>query len=231
MFHGGHRFRGSRTGYPEPAGGPPLEQPASAPQVRKTGATTYEIGSLRIDITKREVAVPAVLNGVHVLEFVANAKGGTKAYESALTLEVDAITLNTALLLIGLDPSRGRPPKTVFDPAIAEGDEVEMFVSWNRRTVPIEELLYDERTRAGIPRGRWVYTGSTFVDARGGRTQYLAELDGVLVGFMHSPSAIIERADALVGYGATVTNPKLGLEAGTAVTLTIRALPRPASRP
>ena len=202
------------------------ERPADRPSVRKVGDSTYEIGRLRVDTAKREVLVPASINGVQILEFVANAKDGSKAYESALTLDTDAITFNTALLLIGLDPSRGRPPKMVFDQGPAAGDPLDMFVSWGTRTVRIEELLYDQRTKKTLPAGKWVYTGSTFVDAGDGRQRYLAELDGVLIGFMHSPSAIIERVDTTVGYGAAVTNPELGLEAGAAVTLTIRALPR-----
>ena len=198
------------------------------PTVRRVSDTTYEVGRLHVDTARREVVAPATLNGVQILEFVANAKAGAKAYESALTVDVNAITFNTALLLIGLDPSRGRPPKAVFDQAQAAGDPVEMLVSWGERTVPLEELLYDQRTKKTVPPGTWVYTGSTFIKDGAGRQRYAAELDGVLIGLMHSPSAIIERVDAQAGYGATVTNPELGLAAGAAVTLTIRALPRPA---
>lgn len=210
---------------------PGYERPAGEPRVRRVGDATYEIGALRVDTARREVTVPATINGVRVLEFVANGKDGAKAYESALSLDADAIAFNTALLLIGLDPSRGRPPKTVFDPSPAAGDPIEMFVSWGSRRVPVEELLYDERTEKTVPLGTWVYTGSTFVDVGEGRRRYAAELDGVLIGFMHSPSSIIERADAILGYGATVTNPKLGLEAGAPVTLTIHALPRSVAEP
>ena len=150
---------------------PPLpERPADRPSVRKAGDSTYEIGPPRVDTAKREVVVPASINGVQILEFVANAKGGSKAHESALTLDTDAITFNTALLLIGLDPSRGRPPKAVFDQGPAAGDPIDMFVSWGTRTVRIEELLYDQRTKKTLPAGKWVYTGSTFVDAGNGRT-------------------------------------------------------------
>lgn len=211
-----------------PQSPPQSARPGEAPGIRKVGDTTYAIGLMRVDTAKREVTVPASVNGVKVLEFVANSKMGFKAYESALTLEADPITFNAALLLIGLDPSRGRPPKNVFDPAPAGGDPIEMFVSWGTRRVGIDELLYDARTEKPVPEGRWVYTGSTFMDAGDGKPHFAAELDGVLIGFMHSPSSIIERVDAVPGYGSTVTNTKLGLEAGAGVTLTIRALPRPA---
>ena len=45
------------------------------------------------------------MNDVEMLEFVANTINGAKAYESALTLQTDAISFNAALLLIGLDPA------------------------------------------------------------------------------------------------------------------------------
>jgi hypothetical protein len=200
-------------------------QPTETPVVRKTGDSTFEIGRLRVDTAGREATVPASLNEVQVLEFIANARGGSKAYESALTLDVDAITFNTALLLIGLDPARGRPPETVFDPTPVEGDPVDLSVAWGTRRVPIDDLLYDQRTKRTVPRGAWVYTGSTFIDAGAGK-QYAAELDGVLIGFMHSPSSIIERVEAILGYGEIIVNPRLGLRPNTPATLTIRALPR-----
>jgi hypothetical protein len=214
---------------PLPAANPRAAKPAP---VEKLGPTTYRIGQMHVDTAQREVAVPGTVNGVSVLEFVANTLGGMKAYETALTLNTNAISFNAALLLIGLDPSRGRPALLQFDPTPPEGDPVDITVDWQQvgkpRRARVEELLYDRRTKRTLPEGPWVYTGSRFVDlgVNGGR-QYLAELDGVLIGFMHGPQAIIDnpRNDAAQGYGAIVLNPALGLAPETPVTLTIRALP------
>jgi hypothetical protein len=218
----------------QPAFRAPPEDPrkATPAPVEKLGPTTYRVGKMTVDTARREVSVPGTVNGVSVLEFVANTLGGMKAYETALTLNTNAISFNAALLLIGLDPSRGRPALLQFDPTPPEGDPLDITVDWQQAGKPrrarVEELLYDRRTKRTLPEGPWVYTGSRFVDlgVNGGR-QYLAELDGVLIGFMHGPQAIIDnpRNDAAQGYGAIVLNPALGLAPETPVTLTIRALP------
>jgi hypothetical protein len=51
-------------------------------------------------------------------------------------------------------------------------------------------------------------------------------VEGVLIGFAHTPNSIIEsaRGIGLSKYGTIVLNPGLGLAAGTAVTVTVRAL-------
>jgi hypothetical protein len=205
----------------------PPGQPAPPPPVQKLGDNLYRIGMLRVDTAKREVSAPGIINDVMTLEFAANTRGGLKAYESAVTVQSDAITFNAALLLIGLDPSRGRPSKFQFDPGTPEGDPVSVELVFGNRRVPIEELLLDQRTGDTLRAGPWVYTGSTFFDnGQGQGKMFLAEVDGVLVGMMHGPAALIEnpRSDAVKGYGAFVINPKLGLAPGSAVTLVVTAL-------
>jgi hypothetical protein len=206
------------------------QRPAdAAPIVKKLDAQTYAIGQLRVDTVKREVSAPAVTNDARVLEFVANTKGGFKAYESLLTVDTDAVSFNAALLLIGLDPKHARVPEAHFDPLPPAGDTVDIFVEWTagteHRRMRVEQLLLDLRTRQGLPEGPWVYTGSTFIDGVEGR-RYLADLDGVLIGFVHSPAPIIEnpRAGAVNRYGSVVFNRDLGLTPGMGVTLVVRAL-------
>ncbi len=89
--------------------------------------------------------------------------------------------------------------------------------------MPAEELVYDEGTKKTLPPGRWIYTGSQFVPRS---TAFLADVDGVLIGFVHSPAPLIERAEPVPGpYGAIRMNPRLGLTPGTAVTVTVRPAP------
>jgi hypothetical protein len=201
------------------------------PAVERLGPTLYRLGAVQVDTAKREVRVAATLNDVTVLEFLANTKGGAKAYESALTLDTDAITFNAALLMIGLDPARGKPSKMQFDETPPEGDPVEITVEFRHpkgmRPMKIEELIYDQRTKATLPAGPWVYTGSTFIDTGFGR-RYLADLDGVVIGLMHGPQAIIDnpRSDAVKGFGSVVLNPNLGFSPNTPATLTVKALNR-----
>lgn len=209
----------------------PLPQ-AKAP-VEKLGPNLFRLGQIRVDTAKREVSVRGFVNeGVERLEFVANTLNGAKAYESALTLETDAVSFNAALLMIGLDPARSKPAKFQFDPAPPEGDPVDITIEFMRpdtgiKRVRIDEILYDQRTKSTVPAGPWVYSGSTIIDTGFGK-RYLAELDGVLIGLMHGPQAVIDnpRNDAVNGFGSIVFNPHLGIPPGTVATLTVKALNR-----
>jgi hypothetical protein len=206
------------------------DTPKPSPVV-KLSATTYRLGDVTIDTATKTLTVPGTVNEVPTLEFFANTANGGKAYESALSLRSNAVTFNAALLVLGLDPSRSKASEMQFDKKAPEGDPVELTISWNAdgktRIEPIEELLVDQRSNKTLPKGPWVYTGSRFYDT-GEHRLYLAEMDGVLIGFMHSPQAIIDnpRADALGAYGFYVINPRLGLKGGTPITLTVKAMPR-----
>jgi hypothetical protein len=195
--------------------------------VQKLREGVYRVGSIEVDTVKKEMTVSGRANdGVTTLEFVANTAGGQKAYESALTIDTDGVIFNTALLLLGVDPSRSRAPKQHFDPIAPKGDPLEIWVSWTTpmgpKRVRIEQLLYDERTKTTMPEGPWVYTGSTF---SGGH--YMADTDGVLIGFVHSPAPVIEnpRKGAVGAYGSIVVNRNIGLLGGMKVVITIKALP------
>jgi hypothetical protein len=206
---------------------PPIGQRPDMPPVETLGPGLFRIQHITVDVKAREVRVPGHLNKVDVLEFIANTLGGFKAYESAMTLETNAVAFNTALLLIGMDKSRSRVPTQHFDPIPPEGDPVELW--FERRSAPgkrrrVEDLLLDQRTKTTLPAGPWVYTGSTILsDGR-----YVAEVDGVLIGFVHSPAPIIEnpRSGAVGAFGSFVMNPALGLPPMTPITLIVRAIDR-----
>lgn len=218
----------AQTQKPDPA--VLLNPPKPPGTVERLSDGSFRVGTLRVDTSRREVTAPATINDVTILEWIANTRNGSKAYESLLTIDTDAVSFNAALLLIGLDPARSRVPTQHFDPEPPEGDPVELLIEARQpslQQMPIEELLFDQRSNATMTPGPWVYTGSAFVDGPAGRA-YLAELDGVLIGFVHSPAPVIEnpRPGAVNAYGAVVLNSKAGLPPGTAVALIIRALPR-----
>lgn len=207
----------------------PAPKPAkpAGPAVQKIREGVYRIGNIEVDTVKREASVEAHVNhDVTTLEFVANKIGGAKAYESALTVMTDATTFNAALLLLGLDPSHARVPTKHFDSVAPKGDPVEIWVEWmaggtTPKRIRIEQLLYDNRTKTTLSEGPWVYTGSSFSNG-----QYMAETDGVLIGFVHSPSPIIEnpRPGAVDAYGSIVLNPKLDPAMSLRATLIVKAI-------
>lgn len=202
------------------------QPPRPSEPVQKLGDGLYRLGQLRIDTAKNQVTATGKVNPVATLEFVANTRGGMKAYESAITLDTDGIDLNVALLLIGLDVTHSRAPMRHFDPATPDGDRVTITVEWIRGAdhvrVSAEQLLFDKIAGQPIPTAAWVYTGSALLpDGR-----YLANVDGVLIGFVHSPAPLIEHVSGagVARYGEIVLNPNLGLEPDMPVSLTIKAL-------
>jgi hypothetical protein len=214
---------------------PPIDQdhlPTTPASVAKLGPGLFKIGEITVDTTKHEASVPGKVNAVQILEFVANTPGGMKAYESALTIDTNAVTFNAAMLMIGLDKEHSRVPTRHFDPVPPQGDRVALWIDWMRSRdhmrTPVEHLLFDIQTRQPVPESDWVYTGSGFLPGEGvvRGTRYLADIDGVLIGFVHSPAPIIENVSGagVRRYGAIVLNPTLGLEPETPVTLTVKAL-------
>ena len=197
--------------------------------IQRIGPDLLRIGNVSVNMARKEVSVPGTVTHAEVLEFIAVAKGGFKAYESALELDTNAVGFNLALILIGLDSARGVVPEFHFDPTLPQGDPVEISVEWavngRRRNVPAEELVFNTSTKATLSKGPWVYTGSTFVSER---NAYLAEIEGTLIGFVHTPAPVIENPRPLGqgDYSANRLNPQLNLAPETAVTLTVRALPR-----
>lgn len=207
-------------------GGTALAQEAAPPApaaMTKVGPNLYRIGQIEINTAAREVSVPGRINDVVVLEWVATTKDGRKGYESAITLQADAISFNTAMLLIGLDKSHARVPERHFDPIAPAGDPVDIFVEWIRNgekvRLGVEQLLWDREYLAPVPLSSWVYTGSSFLDGR-----YLAEQDGTLIGFVHSPAPIIEQvgAAAVGRFGRIVLNPNLGLTTEIPLTVVVK---------
>jgi len=208
----------------------PFFGPAPAPSpIERLGPDQVKIGGILIDTAKKEFSVSGIVNDVPVLEFLANTKGGWKAYESALELETNAVNFNVACLLIGLDPAAAVPSRMQFDEQSPQGQPVELFAEWDeggkRRRVRAEQLIYNRATKQTLAEGPWVYTGSRFLDGN----RYMAESEGTLVGFMHSPAPIIDSPRSFIGsYGDSMINPELNLKPGASITLVVRALPRTA---
>ncbi|HUK37132.1 MAG TPA: YdjY domain-containing protein [Vicinamibacterales bacterium] len=196
--------------------------------VEKLSPTQYRLGNVRVDTATREVSVSGKVNpDVHTLEFVANTQDGWRAYESAVSLDTNAITFNAALLLIGLDSGHATgQPKFHFDPAEVAGDIVTISVTCpggECQPMPAERLMFDRGKKENVGGGKWVYTGSRLLpDGR-----YMADMGAVLIGFVHDPATIIEYSmgAGLRRYGQIVPNPNLGLAPGTIINMTVKAAP------
>jgi len=175
---------------------------ASAPRARKIGPHLYALGEVVIDAAGRSIRCPGRVNmdAGGPIEVLACLPQG-KVHESVLTLEVEPLDLQLALLLLGLEP--GRNPGAAYAEGAPErdqkpGDMVELYVEWKepvgeepvtQRVVRrrAEELLYDVARDRPLPPTRWVFVGSRWVDGRLG-----AEVNGTLVSTYLDPLAILE---------------------------------------
>jgi len=202
------------------------------PKIQDMGGDRFRVGLIEIDRNRRTFTVPAV---VHLeegaQEYLIAARGGYKGYEAILEAGATPYEFNLACILIGLDDKKTRDPRYHFDPTTIEGDAVEISVSWQTdggtRRIPAAQLVRDTRNDRTLPVEGWVYTGSTFTPDG----QYLAQMDGVLVGFVHDPASIIEHATGFGQdlYGAVVPNTAVAPPKGTQVTVEVRAIGEPAN--
>ena len=204
-------------------------QTAKSAQVERLGPNLLRIGNIRVDTAKQEVSVKGVVNDVEILEFIANPKGGAKAYESAIEADTDAVNFNLGLILIGLDHTHTKWPQRGDPPMLPNGDPVEIWIEWTAgdqpRRIRAEQLVYNEVTKSTLSEGPWVYTGSVFNPEN---NSYLADLNGVLIGFVHRSTPVIDspRPRPQGPYAANRLNPALNLKPGTGVVLIVKALPR-----
>lgn len=217
---------GQQVVVPSPTARPRPE--TTAAPVERVGPTQVRVGSIQVDTAKKELTVPGTVNDVTVLEFLASTKLGNKGYESALELDTNAVSFNIACILLGLDSANAVIPRQKFDPEPPKGDPVEIWIEWEDsgkpRRVRAEQIIYNRETKETLSDGPWVYTGSVFVKEN---NRYLADVDGTVIGFMHTPSPIVENPRPLPGkWGSAIINPDLNLKAGTPIKLTMRVLPR-----
>jgi len=203
----------------------PSAVPADPPQMRHLDGDRYQLGNIIVDKAGRTFSVPGVIlelgSPEAPLEFLAAARKGVKLYESLIELDTGAVDFNVACILIGLEAARGRPAAHHFDPQPVSGDTVNVAVEWQQdgRMVRRSAAELIRTSHSDPPRDDWVYTGS--VIAPDGR--FMAQADGVLVGFVHAPESIIEHRTGLGlgNYGEVRYDPRTTPPAGTAVRLVV----------
>jgi hypothetical protein len=189
------------------------------------------IGEIEVHEAEGWFQVPAtVLRDMPPLEFLAATRAGFKAYESLLEVSATALEFNLACILLGLDSKRATRPRSHFDPEPVQGDEVDVWVSWERdgEEVHVDAARLIRKGTQTAPTGQWVYTGSGF--APDGR--YLATIDGTAIGFVHDPASIIEHrvGFGLNEFGLVEPNREILPPVGTKVTLTVKRRKAPAEK-
>ena len=196
------------------------DQPQAA--IEDLGNQQYRIGPIQIDKKNKQFSVTGkIYRLLSPLEFLAASKGGQKRYESMIELDSSAHEFNLACILIGLDAKNAKPPKMHFDENSTMGDKVDITIEWQAAGKKIsatpEQLLSGKGLK--LKNANWNYTGSLLVP--GG--EFMAEVDGTIIGFVHDPSSIIEHQEGLgLGQYGLIGASKLAPPVGTRVTLSIR---------
>jgi len=198
------------------------------PPIRELGDERYQVGNIVVDKANHVFTLPGkVLHTDGPLEYLAVKPGGVKEYESLLELDASATEFNLACILIGLTTDGVRLPRYQFDEEDVVGPTVVITVQWERDgesfDVPIAKLLY--LSGKPVVSDRWRYTGS-YHDA-GPAREYMAELSGSLISFVHDPDSIIDHqfGVSIGAYGSTSGNIELLPELGMSLTVTVRHEP------
>lgn len=189
-------------------------------QLKELSPNVYQIGTVVLDRNRREVTVPGKtrLTGGFVEYFAVGPLG--KVHESVLTLDVEPLHLQTALLALGLQPSNNL--RTQGDGRVPAGDPVDLRVQWKRGGAPedhrAEDLLVDVERQKPMEATHWVFTGSRVQ----GRT-FMADATQSLVATYRDPDAILNHP-LPGGSNDEAYRPNAALlpPIGTPVTLLIR---------
>ncbi len=160
-----------------------------------------------IELTADEVRVPArIVLREGLLEYFAVLKGG-KEHEALLSLVGNlgqqerrprefGAKLNNAIQALGLP--RGSPIR--FSPSgtrPARGEPIYLFVEWEAEgetvSVRAEDLVWDRRQNAPMPRDTWVFVGSSWVEGdTEGELLFAADLTAEAVATYSAVNAIID---------------------------------------
>ena len=198
----------------------------AAPPIKDLGDERYQVGTITVDKAARTFSLGGkVLHLTQPLEYLAVKTDGYKGYESLLELETSAVDFQLACILVGLDDEKSVKPRFQFDENEAEGQAVDITISWEvdgevKTATAAKALTAGDGpfTDAG-----WVYVGSRPSPQDG---SLLAEMSGTLIGFVHDPLSIIEhRKGARAGsYGMVKGNSELMPPEGSPITLTVSVI-------
>jgi hypothetical protein len=181
-----------------------VAQPVNPP-LRQLGEGVFQLGTVRLDKTRRTVEFPAELNmNDGLIEYLlVDARG--KTYESLLKTDAQPYDVQLAMLLLG---AKGAPPTpallnapsvpfhinappgaTNALPAIG-GDPIFIDLTWQsggkEKRARAEDWILDLTTKTNASRGNWTYNGSRVL-----RGAFIAQRDGQIV-------ALIDDIDAMV---------------------------------
>jgi hypothetical protein len=204
---------------------------AELPRVERVGPHLYRLGTVLLDAEAREVRCPGRVNMQEggPIELLACLPHG-KTHESVFALDIAALDLQLALLLLDLHegvnpavpPADGAP-----DAQVPPGDAVRITVEWaddgsaedeEPHRAPAGRFLRNVQTDSVLGRADWVFLGSIMTE-----DGLAAGVTGTLVTTFHDPVAVLELAHETVNEDVYYfVNERLCPPVGTPVELIIR---------
>jgi len=194
-------------------------------EIRPLGQDRFQIGRIVVDKRAGRFTVPG---RVHVLgkplEYLATSPGGMKAYETLLELDASGSEFNLACILLGLERDANEVPWRQYRqvPRLV-GARIALSIAWSdggkRRQVPAAQALLNADAGVQPDSVEWVYTGSPASEGNG---RFAADDTGVLIGFVHDASSIVEAATPIgIGAYGSVRGHPMVPPVGTAIELVV----------
>lgn len=146
----------------------PAVDPAPAAPPAFEPERLLKMGTVLVDADARMVVATGFVNQVSdAIELLICGPGG-KTHESAFVMQAHALDLQTALLLLGLEPG---PPRAELGEGPPRGPTVDIWVQWEDESGathahPAETFAAMAETGKELPRTGWAFTGSVIQDGR-----------------------------------------------------------------
>ena len=189
---------------------------------QKINDTTFQLGNVIFDTSKREVTIPGEINisGANsIIEFFACGKLG-KTHESILMLDAEPLHIFAALGAMDYEP--GMNLTVEGDPRPPTGSPVEIWVEWERGDEVISrrarELIWNIFTEQPMQETPWIFNGGRSIN-----DQFTPQLFHNIIAVYRDPDSLFNHPlptgtdDRTYRVNTNVVPPK-----GTKIKLIIR---------
>jgi len=189
------------------------------PGILQVGDDLFKLGKVDLDLNKKTVTIYGKVNmSAGVIELLACTKYG-KVHESVLTMDVEPIHLQTALILLGLEFGGGL--RYQGDPLTPKGDRVQIWIEWTAggevKRHRAEDLVYNRVKQAAMEHTDWVFSGSRMKNG-----VFISQGTGTLITTYHDPDTILDNPLPEGGDDTVyIANSQIVPPKGTEVKMTI----------
>lgn len=167
--------------------------------ITKVSDDLYQLKDIEINTRLKTVTFPCTVNMTSGLLEVILCRPEGKTHESLLKTNVTPLELQTALLLLGLDPVNEVPeneseedPLSPYRSIETPGDSLRIWVELESEAKkdrkPVEHFIRDERTQKALAGCSWLFRGA--VTHKSGIV--FIDPDLTMVATYHDPLAMIE---------------------------------------